>query len=443
MNLNFLSLIAALAGAANLLLGFYVCMNGPRTRLRALFFGMALLQAAWCFIGVILFSAADHETFMTWYKAGSPFYIAYYPLTLHFFLEFTGSIRRRAVLLPALYMPAVVIVYGFFADASSIQIFERQGEFWTFTFNTGTWLYCLYMIFFFSCFLGVALLLFRWRRHTGSRREKHQATVMLSALAITLSLGLLEAELLPLLGVYRSLGLAPILFLVWTSGIALAIGRYKLLSITSAELSREVVGCIEEPLLLLDMERRVTIANRAAGEALTIAPGALGGRLFADLVSERDWTDGALSEVLSGGRDRVVGRVRFLNSDHGAAFYDIRISRVTDGFGDLLGVMVLGRRVEGLEALRSRHRITAREMEVLQHMLAGRSNAAIGHTLGLSERTVKTHITSIFNKLGVDSRAQLGYMLKDYPPPHGFPEESAPSVLQHGPRLLIKRHRVE
>lgn len=443
MNLNFLSLIAALAAAANLLLGFYVWVNGPRTRLRALFFGMAFLQAVWCFIGVILFSAPDHEAFMTWYRAGSPFYIAYYPLTLHFFLEFTGSIRHRAVLLPVLYLPAVVIVYGFFADPSSIQIIERQGEFWTFTFSTGTWLYCLYMSYFFSCFLGVALLLYRWRRRTGSRREKHQATVMLSALAITLSLGLLEAELLPLFGVYRSLGLAPIVFLVWTSGIARAIVRYNLLSITSAQLSREIVGCIEEPLLLLDLERRVTIANRAAGEALTVPPGLLKGRLFAELVSERDWTDGALSEVLSGGSDRVVGRVRFLNSDHGAAFYDIRISRVTDGFGDLLGVMVLGRRVEGLEALRSRHRITAREMEVLQHMLAGRSNAAIGHTLGLSERTVKTHITSIFNKLGVDSRAQLGYMLKDYPPPHAFPEESAPSVLQHGPRLLIKRHRVE
>ena len=157
MNLNFLSLIAALAGAANLLLGFYVWVNGPRTRLRGLFFGMAFLQAVWCFIGVILFSAPDHEAFMTWYRAGSPFYITYYPLTLHFFLEFTGSIRHRAVLLPVLYLPAVVIVAGFLTDASSIQIFERQGEFWTFTFNTN-WLYCLYMAYFFSCF-WVALLL--------------------------------------------------------------------------------------------------------------------------------------------------------------------------------------------------------------------------------------------------------------------------------------------
>ncbi len=441
--LNILSLIAALAGIANLLLGMYVWSNGPRSRLRMLFLGMAVLQAVWCFVGVVLFSAPDHDTFMMWYQAGAPFYIAYYPLTLHFFLEFTGAARRRALLLPALYLPAAVIVAGFITDAASIQLIERHGEFWTFTFNTGTWLYCLYMAYFFFCFLWVALLLLRWRRTTGSTREKLQARTMLTALAITLLLGLLEAELLPVLELYRSRGLAPIIFLVWTSGIAWAIVRYRLLSITSAELSEEIVACIEEPLLLLDMEGRVTMANRAAGATLGTSPNGLRGRPFAEMVAERRWAEGVLADVLAGGKDRVVGRVQFLNSDHGTAFHDIRISRVTDGFGDLLGMMIIGRRVEGLGALKSRHRLTEREMEVIQHLLAGRSNAEIGTALGMAERTVKTHVTSIFNKLGVNSRTQLGYKLKDYSAPHGFPEECTTSVHQHGPRLLIKRHMAE
>ncbi len=211
---NILSLIAAFACAANLLLGFYVWSSGPHSRLCALFFGMVFLQAVWCFIGVILFSAPDHETFMLWYRVGAPFYIAYYPLTLHFFLEFTGAARRRALLLPALYLPAIVLVAGFLTGTSFIQIIERHGEFWTFMFTSGTWFYWLYMVYFFFCFLGVVLLLVRWRRRTASLREKLQARTMLTALAITLLLGLLEAELLPLLGLYRSRGLAPIVFLV-------------------------------------------------------------------------------------------------------------------------------------------------------------------------------------------------------------------------------------
>ncbi len=191
------------------------------------------------------------------------------------------------------------------------------------------------------------------------------------------------------------------------------------------------------------MDRRVTMANRAAGAMLGTSPESLKGRPFADLIAGQDWADEALAEVLSGGRDRVVVRVQFQGADPDPVFYDIRISRVTDGFGDLLGMMVIGRKVEGLETLRTCHRVTGREMEVIQHLLAGRSNAETGTALGMAERTVKTHVTSIFNKLGVDSRAQLGYVLKDYAPPHGFPEECAPTVHHHGPRLLIKRHTTE
>jgi DNA-binding NarL/FixJ family response regulator len=44
-------------------------------------------------------------------------------------------------------------------------------------------------------------------------------------------------------------------------------------------------------------------------------------------------------------------------------------------------------------------RLTARETEVLALVAQGHSNTAIGTTLGLSERTVETHMRSIFGKL--------------------------------------------
>jgi len=49
--------------------------------------------------------------------------------------------------------------------------------------------------------------------------------------------------------------------------------------------------------------------------------------------------------------------------------------------------------------------LTDREKEVLDAVATGETNRAIAHRLGISERTVKAHLTSIFNKLGVDSRA--------------------------------------
>jgi DNA-binding CsgD family transcriptional regulator len=48
--------------------------------------------------------------------------------------------------------------------------------------------------------------------------------------------------------------------------------------------------------------------------------------------------------------------------------------------------------------------LTPRELEVLRLVAMGSSNAEIGHALSISPRTVTTHLTRIFTKLGVSSR---------------------------------------
>lgn len=50
--------------------------------------------------------------------------------------------------------------------------------------------------------------------------------------------------------------------------------------------------------------------------------------------------------------------------------------------------------------------ISAREMEVLQHMAAGMSNQQIADTLFVSLSTVKTHASNLFVKLDVKRRTQ-------------------------------------
>ncbi len=49
--------------------------------------------------------------------------------------------------------------------------------------------------------------------------------------------------------------------------------------------------------------------------------------------------------------------------------------------------------------------LTDRELEVLTAVARGDRNKEIALQLGVTERTVKAHLTNIYNKLGVDSRA--------------------------------------
>lgn len=58
--------------------------------------------------------------------------------------------------------------------------------------------------------------------------------------------------------------------------------------------------------------------------------------------------------------------------------------------------------------------LTSRELDVLHHMRRGYSNADIAKALGISEQTVKSHVTSILQSLGAASRAEavaLGFDL--------------------------------
>jgi DNA-binding NarL/FixJ family response regulator len=50
--------------------------------------------------------------------------------------------------------------------------------------------------------------------------------------------------------------------------------------------------------------------------------------------------------------------------------------------------------------------LTARELDVLRLLAAGRANKEIAAELSLSERTTRTHVSSILSKLGLHSRTQ-------------------------------------
>jgi DNA-binding NarL/FixJ family response regulator len=72
-----------------------------------------------------------------------------------------------------------------------------------------------------------------------------------------------------------------------------------------------------------------------------------------------------------------------------------------------LSARIAAKLVQGVAQPRGRAGLlSARERGVLRLVAAGQSNRQIAKTLAISERTVKFHVTSLFNKLGADNRAQ-------------------------------------
>jgi RNA polymerase sigma factor (sigma-70 family) len=91
----------------------------------------------------------------------------------------------------------------------------------------------------------------------------------------------------------------------------------------------------------------------------------------------------------------------------------------------------LGRQAEHAEASSRRRelarrfaRLTVREREVFDDVVAGRLSKQIASRLGISERTIKAHRSRIMTKMEVSSLAELGRAaaeLPDRPPSAGGP----------------------
>lgn len=105
--------------------------------------------------------------------------------------------------------------------------------------------------------------------------------------------------------------------------------------------------------------------------------------------------------------ERGAGRIGYLLKDRVS---DVRefvdaVRRVAAG-GSAIDPEV----VSQLLVRRRRHdlvgELSERELEVLHLMAEGRSNAAVGSTLHLSEKTVEGHVRSIFSKLGLEPTAE-------------------------------------
>lgn len=81
-----------------------------------------------------------------------------------------------------------------------------------------------------------------------------------------------------------------------------------------------------------------------------------------------------------------------------------------------------------------------RELEVVRYVLFGKSNSQIAEILGIGIPTVKSHIVSILNKTGVDSRLGIACFVHglEIPQSNSFAYESDASVGSHKSEIDAK-----
>jgi DNA-binding CsgD family transcriptional regulator len=118
----------------------------------------------------------------------------------------------------------------------------------------------------------------------------------------------------------------------------------------------------------------------------------------------RTWQDLEARHEVARAREMAGLACRGLGDEEGAAL-ELEAARIA--YEELRAAPDLVR-LDALVAGAARkdaHGLTEREREVLRHLAAGETNKAIAAALVLSVRTVDRHVSNIFAKLGVSSRA--------------------------------------
>ena len=74
------------------------------------------------------------------------------------------------------------------------------------------------------------------------------------------------------------------------------------------------------------------------------------------------------------------------------------------------------------------HRLTPREREILDHVVAGRTYAEIARALFVSEKTVSSHLSNLLRKTGAANRVELATMAR-----HATDRQRQPDAPASGP----------
>jgi DNA-binding CsgD family transcriptional regulator len=118
-------------------------------------------------------------------------------------------------------------------------------------------------------------------------------------------------------------------------------------------------------------------------------------------------------------RRQMAGRMAEVGDAEGAA---TELKRVHDIFGKLGAELELekarmqfrqiGQRPPPKGVGEGMAGLTARELEVARLVARRMSNKAIGKELGMAPRTASTHLSNIYQKLGIASRGELADLIR-------------------------------
>lgn len=336
----------------------------------------------------------------------------FFPLVFHF----TYAVyRKRSLplwLAGIVYLPGAALgVLAFFVPVSLVPVVSEGGAIALVApvGEPGTVFWSVYVV---TTWVASLILSVRYYRSTILNRERRMGAILVTWFTICLIVVFAEFYLTAMVGWWTIPSQSPLLMSIWVGAMVYAIWRYGFLRLSPELLAEQILDSIEDIVALYDMNANRVYANRTAASVF----GTPRSILFLATSAGADPFVPAVNRLLtdrgSWSTEEPERQLRMQIEPTGAEdarplTVSVRLKPVADHYGDPLGVIVTATVLPQPHELLAAYRLTKREAEVLEYLAAGLTIGRTASALQITERTVKAHITSIYQKTGVENRVEL------------------------------------
>ena len=211
---------------------------------------------------------------------------------------------------------------------------------------------------------------------------------------------------------YEIAGSSHLSTIVWTLGFWYCLVKYRLLAITPELASRDIIENIDESIILLDNRYQIITGNSKTKTLINHIK--IEEQNISEVIMEHQKITQQIEHIISGEIDGFSCRLNYLGINNNKILMDTKFTSIKDKFNENIGILIIGREVKELKQLKTLYKLTDREGDILQHLINGSTTKELSDNFNITISTIKTHLTNIYNKLGVDNKIQLFQLLKDY-----------------------------
>jgi DNA-binding CsgD family transcriptional regulator len=415
-----------------LFFGIYILVLNPRNKLNILFFIISLTFSLECFIAIILQTdivISHHpENCVFWSNCGIIVSNFIFYFMMIFYILYTRLFKLKpSVIILLLVFPLILSIRHLFVNEPATCAIIDNVHYYK-HFGRDVKVFMIYQNIYFL--LMITLVLIRLYKTTSKRVRKQLRIILFSQIASILLLELDHYFLFVFTNPfhYRIPGEYLLYMLIWVAGILYSMVRYRFLASSPELFSQDILSNIDELVILLDTDFNIVHMNNKAIEIIGSGD-TYTGENFRVIIKENEALTKEMNSLYEDVHTDFSCRLNLIRSGGETVCIDTKFKTIKDKYRDIVGMLIIAKPVKELAQFQELYNITGRECNVIQLAINGKTNHEIADELNISERTVKTHLTHIFNKLGVDNKIQLMMLLKEF---NLIPEISSEMTLLPG-----------